>query len=155
VRAGIPALYSTPTAHVAALNQDGSVNSADHPAQVGSVVALFLTGLGPLSPPVADGTIFGDTSLPALVNEIRVRFPSPPGSPFQIPSPIPTVNAEVLYAGPAPFSVAGFYQVNIRIPVLSDLRQPGQRQLQVLLNPPGGPVVLSNYPTYIDVAPAP
>jgi uncharacterized protein (TIGR03437 family) len=159
VRAGIPALYSfpsLPSPHVAALNQDGSVNSPDHPAPVGSVVALFLTGLGPLSPAVADGTIVGDTSLPTLVNQVTVTiFPiCPLAGKIPICPFIPVT--EVLYAGPAPFSIAGFYQVNIRIPVFSDVRiSPGPRSIRVFLNSPGGPITYASFSASIDLAPAP
>jgi uncharacterized protein (TIGR03437 family) len=155
VRAGITALYSTSTNHVAALNQDGSVNSADHPAPVGSVVALFFTGLGPLSPPVADGTIVGDTLLPALVNQITVTILPicPLAGKLPVCPFIPVT--EVLYAGPAPFSVAGFYQVNIRIPALSDLRSPGSRSLRVILSSPDGPLPYASFSASIDLAPAP
>jgi hypothetical protein len=60
----------------------------------------------------------------------------------------------VLYAGPAPFSVVGFYQVNIRIPVIPKFGS-GQLQLKVLLNPPGGPVASSSDPVIIDIVRAP
>jgi uncharacterized protein (TIGR03437 family) len=41
----------------AALNADGSVNSADHPATRGSIVSLFATGGGLTTPAIADGVL--------------------------------------------------------------------------------------------------
>lgn len=39
------------------VNQDGTVNSADHPAAQGSVVAIYVTGLGLTSPLSQDGSV--------------------------------------------------------------------------------------------------
>jgi len=38
-----------------ALNADGTLNGADHPAQAGSVVTIFATGFGQLTPAQSDG----------------------------------------------------------------------------------------------------
>lgn len=43
----------------AALNQDGTVNSADNPAALGSVISLFLTGAGAMQPEQQDGEVTG------------------------------------------------------------------------------------------------
>jgi len=43
------------TGQAMALNQDGSTNSAQNPAALGSVVTLFGTGQGPVTSPVPDG----------------------------------------------------------------------------------------------------
>ena len=42
---------------LAIVNQDGSVNSASHPAKQGSVLTLYITGLGITSPLSQDGTV--------------------------------------------------------------------------------------------------
>jgi uncharacterized protein (TIGR03437 family) len=42
---------------LAALNQDGTVNSADTPASPGSIVSIFATGLGAMTPAAVDGSI--------------------------------------------------------------------------------------------------
>jgi uncharacterized protein (TIGR03437 family) len=106
-----------PSIFATVVNQDGTVNSVTHPAAAGSIVTFYLTGLGSLSPPVADGSIV--TSLvPQLVTPVSVQFTSsyvPPGFPAVLPA-APPVAAEVIYAGPAPFEVAGVYQINVRIP---------------------------------------
>ena len=43
----------------AALNQDGSVNSVGNPAAPGSIMSIFATGLGPISPAQKDGSVTG------------------------------------------------------------------------------------------------
>lgn len=92
-----------------ALNENGSVNSAANPAEARSLVTIFATGLGPILPPQADGSLIG---LPLPVNSIPVTvegrffFPRRPDS-FQ--------EAEVSYAGPCPYSVAGISQINFRL----------------------------------------
>jgi uncharacterized protein (TIGR03437 family) len=90
--------------HAAALNQDGSLNSASNPAPVGSIVSVFATGLGPISPAQPDGTIVG---LPLPVNVLpETMYSYDPGSPNTIRG------LSVLYTGPAPFEVAGVSQIN-------------------------------------------
>lgn len=88
---------------VAALNQDGTVNSSANPASVGSVIAVYITGAGAMMPPIGDGQL----------------------GPLQPPYPMPVlaltaylydVNAPVLFVGQAPGLIAGAVQVNIRIP---------------------------------------
>jgi uncharacterized protein (TIGR03437 family) len=87
----------------AILNQDGTLNSPANPAPAGSIVALWATGLGRFSPPLADGQIVGTTGpFPALEAEISVEF-------GEIP-------AEIRYAGAAPGLAAGIAQINFVIP---------------------------------------
>jgi uncharacterized protein (TIGR03437 family) len=104
-----PGIFSLPSGYAAAVNQDGTINSPQNPATVGSIVSIYVTGLGPLSSEPADGSVVG-LPLPTLVNGVQVGF---------IPSFPPFWNAgEVQYAGPAPFEVAGLYQINVKIPTL-------------------------------------
>jgi uncharacterized protein (TIGR03437 family) len=49
---------------VSILNADGIPNSPDHPAQVGSTVWLYLSGLGPTLPPDTDGAVNATNVLP-------------------------------------------------------------------------------------------
>jgi uncharacterized protein (TIGR03437 family) len=81
-----------PGLYSGALNEDGTVNSESHPAPAGSVVSLFGNGFGPD---------------PLLVIE-----------PF-ITSTTPNVaqGMQVLYAGRAPGTPDGIFQVNARIPL--------------------------------------
>lgn len=106
-----PAVFTVDGAYAAALNQDGTVNSAANPAKVGSVVSVFATGMGPISPPQADGSLVG---LPLPVNEmpVGVAYNSgcirPPDCTF--------ANLTVDYQGPAPFELAGLTQINFHVP---------------------------------------
>ena len=86
--------------HAAALNQDGTINSRENPAPVGSVVAIFATGLGRTFPAADDGEISGDISTLGFA----VAITTTNGEGF-----------EVLYAGQAPGLVAGVAQINFRI----------------------------------------
>jgi uncharacterized protein (TIGR03437 family) len=87
-----------------ALNQDGSVNSPNHPAVPGSVVTLWATGAGQLSPPVSDGAVdSGSLSWPVL----------------PVVAQIGGQVADVLFAGAAPGIVEGVIQVNVRVPLAS------------------------------------
>jgi uncharacterized protein (TIGR03437 family) len=87
----------------AALNQDGTVNSRDNPAGLGSVVVLYATGLGPLDPQADDGEV-----IPIAPPYAGLRQP--------VLVRIGSVEAEVEYVGPAPGFVAGLVQINARIP---------------------------------------
>ncbi len=94
------------------LNQDYSLNSASNPAAAGTVVSIYATGEGVLTPPAATGSV---TSLTA-------PYPVPVASPvtvtFQVKSNGNTtsVPANVLYAGEAPGLVSGVLQVNVVVP---------------------------------------
>jgi uncharacterized protein (TIGR03437 family) len=86
----------------AVLNQDASLNSASNPAARGSIVSLFGTGEGAISPALPSGYLTIST-------------------PFSVPTLPVTVTiggqqAEVIYAGEAPFEPAGVFQINARIP---------------------------------------
>ena len=85
----------------AALNQDGSVNSASNPAGAGSAVALFATGMGAMTPQPADGSHpAGTANAPAASYTAIVN-----GYP-----------AAIEYIGNAPTLVEGVVQVNVRLP---------------------------------------
>jgi uncharacterized protein (TIGR03437 family) len=86
----------------AALNQDGTVNSETNPATPGSIVSIFATGLGTLSPQPQDGILVTASPLPTLNQQVLL------GSGDQF--------LDILYAGPAPSEVAGAMQVNFRLP---------------------------------------
>lgn len=87
------------------------MNSAANPAAVGSIVSVFATGLGPITPAQADGS---HPLLPLPVNVLPVQvgaLGSVAGQPFGSGY----VPLEVTYAGPEPFLVAGESQINFRI----------------------------------------
>ncbi len=94
---------STGTGQAAALNQNGSANSASNPTTAGQVVVLYATGEGLITTPGPDGIING-TSLP---------LPKPI---LPVTATIGGVNATVQYAGEAPGAVQGVMQVNLLVP---------------------------------------
>jgi uncharacterized protein (TIGR03437 family) len=93
-------LDSTGKGQAAAVNQDGSINSASHPAPIGSYVSLFATGEGQTSPSGVDGKP-GQVPL------------SHPLLPVTVTIGGQTVTPQ--YAGGAPGEVAGVMQVNVQI----------------------------------------
>jgi uncharacterized protein (TIGR03437 family) len=104
VQAYLPGLFTADASGqgpVAALNQDGSVNSPAKPAKRSSIVALFGTGQGQTIPAGDDGAVIG-TTLPAPV--------------YPVEATIDGIIAEVTYAGAAPELVSGMLQVNVRVP---------------------------------------
>jgi uncharacterized protein (TIGR03437 family) len=101
VSPGIFTQSAAGTGQAAAVNQDGSANSASNAAAVGSVLTLFATGEGLSLPTGPDGR----------------QVPSTPSKPVQqVSVTIGGVPATVEYAGGSPGSVAGLLQVNVRIP---------------------------------------
>jgi uncharacterized protein (TIGR03437 family) len=94
-----PEIFQHGDGAAAAVNQDGTLNSAEHPAPPGSIVAIWATGIGPV--PFGawqDGQI------------------APRAAEFgccQISAQVP---ANVLYGGAAPGIVAGVAQVNFQVP---------------------------------------
>jgi len=103
-----PGIFSSNLVDAAAINQDGTVNSAGNPAHFGSVVSLYVTGLGPVSPVPPDGSLT-QFPLPTLVYPVQVTFFNPNVAPFQ-------ATGEILYAGPAPLEIGGLFQINVRLP---------------------------------------
>jgi uncharacterized protein (TIGR03437 family) len=98
------------------LNDDGSVNSSTNPAAVGSVVSLFATGLGQTTPPGVDGAVAGPI-LPVPNLPVSVLIGGLP--------------AYVLYAGAAPGTIEGVFQINVRIAPLAPTGSVVQVVLQV------------------------
>ena len=82
---------------------DGSKITADDPAEIGETVVVFLTGLGPLNPPFADGHAPPDVEPLARTTDpnIAVAFGGFDGL--------------ISYSGGSPCCV-GLYQVNVRVP---------------------------------------
>jgi uncharacterized protein (TIGR03437 family) len=97
-----------------ALNQDGSANSSTNPAAPGSLVSVFVNGLGTVSPQPTDGSLI---NLPLAKNFVPATVQAlVPGLPlFHGGGVVTQVPAEVTYYGPAPFRVAGISQINFRL----------------------------------------
>src|SRR5215471_10461614 len=111
VRPGIFTADGSGLGQVAALNEDGSVNSPANPAARGSIISLFLTGAGLTVPQLDDSELTGSI-LPRLqAADVEVLLSLE--APFDDAD---AVVAGVLYAGAAPGSVQGLVQLNVRIP---------------------------------------
>lgn len=91
--------------YAAALNQDGSVNSASNPAAYGSIVTIWATGCGSFLAR-ADGAIV-TTETAGLPFPVSV-LGSNEGNEGR--------SLQVLYAGDAPGMVAGVSQINFQLP---------------------------------------
>ena len=101
VNATTPGLFTIPAGgigYAAAEHADGSLVSPSHPAQVGETIAVYVTGLGDVTPSIGDGTpgVSSSTS-----NAITAAVNNTP--------------ATIAYAGLAP-TLVGLYQVNVQIP---------------------------------------
>ncbi|MDX2269119.1 MAG: CARDB domain-containing protein [Bryobacter sp.] len=104
VASAAPALFTVDFSganQVAALNENGSVNSAANPLAPGRIVVLYGTGAGTFRSQPIDGAVIG-TPLPEFLQALTVEIGGQP--------------AEILYAGPAPGLVSGVFQINARIP---------------------------------------
>ena len=95
----------------AILNQDATPNSAQNPAMQGSVISLFVTGLGAMTPVPGDGTVAsGASSKPVL--PIQVFVGTGPASLYK-----QLDGGAVLYVGEAPGQIEGLQQINVQLPV--------------------------------------
>lgn len=97
-------IFTTDGVHAAAVNQDGTVNSAANPAPIGSVVTLYGTGaVWPFG--MTDG---GIPTAAAALNQEQNGF-----QVLDLPAGIPQ---EILYAGAAPEIINGVFQMNVTVP---------------------------------------
>jgi uncharacterized protein (TIGR03437 family) len=96
-------IFTSDGTYAAALNQDGTVNSASNPAARGSIVTLYGTG-ATWSSGVQDGGIA--TSAMPLDQELnQFEIVDKSGTP-----------GNVLYAGAAPGLIEGVFQLNVQMP---------------------------------------
>jgi len=96
--------YAGAPPSAAALNQDGTPNSASNPAKPGSTVTLFGTGAVPISG--VDGALAtGAAPLSQQLNHFQVfdNFGN---------------ELALLYAGAAPGMIDGVFQLNVQIPLV-------------------------------------
>jgi uncharacterized protein (TIGR03437 family) len=92
--------------YAAALHPDDSAISESSPAQIGETVAVYLTGMGAVSPPVPDGK-------PAPSNPLSVTTADP--LVFLLDSSGNYKQATIAFSGLAP-GFAGLYQINFVVP---------------------------------------
>jgi uncharacterized protein (TIGR03437 family) len=140
VSAAAPGVFLNPSTpnYAAALNQDGTVNSQQNPLHAGSIITLFATGLGHVTPAPADGSVI---QLPLPIQDLKVQV-EVPNPDRENPTPYFTT---VQYVGPAPLEIAGLSQINVQIPGFT-LEYSGPLMVWVTL--PDGSTVKSN-PIYI------
>jgi len=101
---GQVALNGSNYGRAAALNEDGSVNSAANPAKKGSRVVLFGTGGGQTFPASEAGEVTAQARPLAVKVKAWIHH-------FSDQTPL-----AVEYAGAAPTLVAGVVQINIKLP---------------------------------------
>jgi len=82
------------------LNQNGKVNAPGEPAAKGSIVSIYITGAGQLTPA-------GKTGAAATAGQVVV-------APVSVT--IGGVAADVSYAGVSPGAIQGLYQINAAVP---------------------------------------
>ena len=99
---GIFTADSSGRGQAAALNENGTPNSASNPARRGAILAIYATGEGVTTPLVADGQV-NNSVFPKPVLPVSVRIGGQP--------------AIVHYAGAAPGLVAGVMQINVQVPM--------------------------------------
>jgi uncharacterized protein (TIGR03437 family) len=130
-------LDDSPSRPAAALNEDGTVNSARNPARKGSRVMLFGTGGGATVPPSVAGEV---TPLELRVLEAPVKVRTRGG-----------VYLTVEYAGAAPALVAGVTQINVKLPdVIPQIPGFPREVVELIAETPG-----SFYPGYVSIAVSP
>jgi adhesin/invasin len=104
VAAAVPAVFTTSqtgTGQGAITDVNAVLKDANSPATAGSVIVIYCTGLGQVSPAVPDGQPASSSPLSVTVNPVSVT--------------VGGVSAQVLFAGLAP-GFAGLYQVNAVMP---------------------------------------
>ena len=123
-----PGVFMADSEYAAALNADGTVNSAENPAQPGSTVSIFANGLGPISPAQGDGSLVGP---PLPTNTLPVRV-------WDGCNDAPEI--EPVYAGPAPYLVAGASQITFT---------PSSCYMYLDLQAPGAGVAGNHFKVYV------
>ncbi len=93
-----PQVFQFAGGQAAAINQDGTINGPDNPADRGSILAIWATGAGVTIPIPADG------SIPSTAQNTNC---------CQVYSGL--TRLEVVYAGAAPGIIAGVVQINFRL----------------------------------------
>ncbi|MBM3766063.1 MAG: hypothetical protein FJW32_11785 [Acidobacteria bacterium] len=102
-----PGIFTIPPAGTgpgALLHADFTLVSAASPAKRGETVLLFLTGLGAVTPPSADGAAASSTQLSTVNADVKVY--------------VGGRQAAIVFKGLAP-GLAGLYQINFTIPASS------------------------------------
>ena len=138
-----PGVFTTDGAHAAALNQDGTVNSAANPAEPGSTVTIFATGLGPIDPPQADGAL-AEPPLPVDTLPLELQGTCA----FSLGGIPPVCIAYNYYpalsAGIAQGSVAGLSQLVFNASDFASQTSSTPSQLPLIVQETSGAAAISN-----------
>jgi len=89
----------------AILNSNATVNGASNPAPKGSVIVIYATGEGVLTPAVPTGSV---------TSAVGPTFPKPLAN---VAVNIGGIPAQIMYAGEAPGLVSGALQINAVVPL--------------------------------------
>jgi uncharacterized protein (TIGR03437 family) len=115
-------------------NQQGIITDAKgnligpmNPAHAGDAVVIYCTGLGVVSPAVADGAVTPISPLSMVQNDVTVTIGGLP--------------AGVLFAGLAPTGI-GLYQINVSVP--SGISPGDQIPVNLTVDQQPGPVVFTS-----------
>ena len=126
---GIP-VSSIGLGYAAALHPDFSLVTAQNPARIGETIAVYLTGLGAVTPAVANGAAGPVNPLASATENLDVHLANRA--------------AKITYAGLAP-QLRGLYQLNFEVPAgvgagnqYLEIGGPDTFNSQILL-PVGGP----------------
>jgi uncharacterized protein (TIGR03437 family) len=140
VASAAPGVLTWDGTNAVAVNQDGTLNSASNPAPQDSIVAIFATGLGPISPPLADGSLVPISQLPVNSYPVTLGISSRSGFVdliFSVP---------VNYGGPAPTQIAGTSQINFKA---SYMPTTGLYSLYAEVNTPSGTILSNGFRIYV------
>jgi uncharacterized protein (TIGR03437 family) len=136
VASATPALFTdsgSGTGPVAAINEDGTLNSGSNPARRGSVVTLFATGFGTLTSTTPDITPLAGPWPPlAETHTLYIAGDAPNNA----------AGMEIVYAGPAPGQPSGLIQINARVPPNAHAGTPG---IRFVFSPSGSSDILTWY----------
>ena len=111
-----PGIFVTPDGRAAALNGDLTPHTSATPIPAGGYVILYLTGHGPVTPAVEDGTAAPNAPLSIINSPVTVTIGSK--------------NAQVTYQGLAP-GFAGLAQLNVIVPTGLP---PGNQPVSITIN---------------------
>lgn len=110
--AALPEIFQNADGSALALNQDLTPNSSAHPAPVGSVVSIWVTGVSA-----------------ALVNPAMIA--TAPYDSYCCTVSVAGQQAGILYSGVTPRAAGGVQQINFQIPSLASLLQSGPTRIVV------------------------
>jgi uncharacterized protein (TIGR03437 family) len=126
-------------------SKDHTVNSSTNPAARGDSIEIYATGLGPVTLTPRDGDV--PASLSTTTGNLRVFFGSCPLESCTV-SPNEQGNF-LIFSGLSP-GFPGLYQINMRIPMVTDPNAPAL--LVITVNSVGSNVAsVTGYNTYVYV----